>query len=107
MRVTRVDGCGQPLYGDCAQAVSDGFVSVAFSAQVDDGDEINVKNANGKVCVLQPACPTLNGYQVEIEFCRVDPDVFALVTGQEPVLDPADGAAIGFTIATDVDICDT
>jgi len=48
MRVTRLDGCGRPVYGDGSVGVSDGFVSVAFTANTDEGEEINVTNAAGK-----------------------------------------------------------
>ena len=37
MRVTQLDGCGRPVYGDESVGVSDGFVSVAFTANTDDG----------------------------------------------------------------------
>lgn len=107
MRVTRLDGCGRPLYGDCAQVVSDGFVSIAATANIDTGDEINVKNAAGKSCVQKTPCPTLTGYGLDITFCRVDPDLFALLTGQDVVLDPATGDAIGFDVDVDVSLCDT
>jgi hypothetical protein len=107
LRVTKVDPCGLPVYGDCSSATSDAFVTLTFTAQVDDGNEIDVKNANGKTCVNQPACPTFKGYQVEGEFCSVDPDLFGLMTSQESILSAIDGAAIGFDVKTGVDACDT
>lgn len=105
MRVTKVDGCGRPVYGDNTSVVSDGFVTASFSANTDDGEEINVTNAAGKRCVYEPACPTLLGYDLEVEFCRVDPYLFALMTNQTVILDPESGDAIGFKICTDVDNC--
>lgn len=105
MRVTKVDGCGRPVLGDDTSIVSDGFVSIALSANTDDGTEINVTNAAGKRCVYEPACPSLLGYGLEIQFCRVDPYLFAMMTGQQPVVDPESGDAIGFKICTDIDMC--
>lgn len=105
-RVTALDGCGRPVYGECAQVVTDGFTSISATAEVDEGETIDVKNANGKRCVYRPACPSLTGYTVEIAFCRVDPDVKSLTTGQASVLDPATGDAIGFRVSTAVDPCD-
>lgn len=87
-------------------AVSDGFVTVSFTANTDDGDEINVQNAAGRTCVREAAISTLTGYSVEIEFCQVDPALFAILTGQEPVLD-ADGVAIGFKVNTAVSAADS
>ena len=106
MRVTKLDGCGRPVYGDESTAVSDGFVSVSFTANSDEGTEINVTNAAGKTCVREVPCPTFLGYGVEIEFCNVDPALFAILTGQEPEYDE-EGYAVGFRINSDVLTCDS
>ena len=106
MRVTRTDGCGRPVYGDCSQVVSDGFVSVGVTANIEEGDEISVQNANGKVCVRQTPCPQLTGYTLEIAFCEVDPDLFALITSQAQVFD-SEGNGVGFRVNTAVSGCDS
>lgn|SRR5262245_33222494 len=106
LRATALDGCGRPKYGDCAQVVSDGFISVAATANVDEGDTIDVKNAGGKSCVFRKPCPTLQDYSVEVQFCEVDPDLFAIMTAQKTVRDPRTGDAIGFRVNVDVDACD-
>jgi len=102
MRVTRLDGCGRPdtTQPDCAQVTSDGFVSVEVTANVEEGDAISVTNAAGKVCVSETPTPTLTGYAVTMTFCNVDPDLFSLTTGQDPVLDPQTGEGIGFRVNT-------
>lgn len=99
IRVTKLDDCARPVYGDASSAVSSGFVSVAFTANTTESDEINVPNANGEPCVYEPAESTLVGYGVEIVFCNVDPEVFSLITGQA-VIEDADGNVIGFAINT-------
>src|SRR5262245_8253308 len=107
MRVTRLDGCGRPVYGECSAVVSDGFVSIAATANIDEGDTIEVKNANGKMCVRQQPCPILTNYGLELTFCQVDPDLYALLSGQDVVLDPTSGDVIGFRVNTGVSLCDT
>lgn len=99
IRLTRLDGCGRPVYGDCSTAISKGFISVAFTANTTESDEISVTNAAGEICVFEPAETSLTGYAVEIAFCEVDPDLFALVTGQPVVVDSF-GNVIGFDIDT-------
>jgi len=99
IRLTRLDGCGRPVYGDASSVVSKGFISVAFTANTTDSDEINVTNAAGETCVFEPSETSLTGYGVEIAFCEVDPDLFALVTGQ-PVVTDSFGNVIGFDIDT-------
>lgn len=105
MRVTTVDGCGAPIYGDANSVVTEGFVSIALTANTDEGEEISVTNAAGNVCVRDTPCPKFLNYGVEITFCNVDPYLFAMLSGQEVVIDPTTGDAIGFTVSTSADAC--
>lgn len=102
IRITALDSCGRPIYGDDSQVVSKGFISVAFTANTTESDEINVTNAAGEVCVYEASVTSLVGYGIEIQFCEVDPELFALVTGQ-PVVLAADGTTvIGFDVDTKI-----
>lgn len=102
IRVTRLDSCGRPVFGDDSQVVSRGFISVAYTANTTESDEINVPNASGEVCVYEPSVTSLVGYGVEVTFCQVDPELLALVTGQNVVL-AADGTTVvGFDIDTKI-----
>jgi hypothetical protein len=103
MRVTRLDGCGRPVYGACGQVVTEGFISVALSAVINEGEAITVTTASGKTCVSDQPTPEFQGYTAELTFCDVDPDLFALITGQESVLD-AQGDVVGFRMNADVDL---
>jgi hypothetical protein len=102
IRLTRVNDCGIPVYGEGNQVTSKGFISVAFTANSTDSDEISVQNAAGEVCVFEPSETSFTGYGVEATFCEVDVELFALATGQEVYLDAA-GNAIGFTINTKIE----
>lgn len=101
LRATRLDSCGRVVYGPDSVVTSKGFVSVAYTANIDEGEEINVPDASGERCIYVPANPSLLGYTVEITFCNVDPDLFALMTGQRVVTD-AFGVVVGFTMDTAV-----
>lgn len=106
MRVTRLDACGRVVYGDDSVVTSKGFVSVGYTANIDDGEEINVPNAAGERCVYEPANPSFLGYTVEVAFCNVDPDLFAMMTGQR-TLTNAFGDVVGFTMDTAVSAQDS
>lgn len=106
MRVTRLDGCGRPVYGDESVGVSEGFVTVSFTANTDEGEEISVTNAAGKTCVREVPVPKLLGYGIEIEFCQVDPALFAILTGQEEEYDD-EGYAVGFRVDSDISSADS
>lgn len=105
MRATKVDACGAPIFGEDSSVVTEGFVSIAFTANTDDGEEISVTNAAGKVCVRDTPCPKFLNYGIEIEFCNVDPYLYAMLTGQAVIYDPVSGDAIGFTVSTAADAC--
>lgn len=95
MRVTKTDGCCGPQYGDDNSIVTDGFVSVALSANITEAEEITVVNANGQTCVRDSGSPKFDGYGVEMTFCEVQPCLFSLITGQETVVN-AQGDVVGF-----------
>lgn len=102
IRVTRLDGCGRPIYGDDSQVVTKGFITVAYTANTTETDEINVPNASGEVCIYEPSVTSLVGYGVEITFCQVDPELLALVTGQNVVLAADGSTVVGFDVDTKI-----
>lgn len=97
MRVTQVDSCGHPLFGECAFAVSDGFVSVTFTPNVEDGERFLQRNAAGRAIVNQRSAPILNWYDVVMEFQEVDLELFSIVTGL-PVIRDDQQRAIGLPV---------
>lgn len=101
MRVTRTDNCGRVVVGEYNQAVSDGLVTVAFTAIQDAGTAITSTKFNGRPCVNQPAKPTLIGYGVTATFCNVDFELFEIITGL-PLRFDASGAVIGIEADTEI-----
>lgn len=106
MRLTRADSCGRVVYGEDSSVVTGGFVSVAYTANTTESEEISITNAAGEVCVFEPAETKITGYGIEATFCDVDPDVFTLITGQESYLD-AFGNVVGFTVDTAISLEDS
>lgn len=106
MRVTRLDGCGAVDLGPDSSIVSDGFITVQLTAQTDAGQTISVTNAAGKVCILDEPCPVFTGYDLQIEFCGVNPALIELLTGQDSIYD-AESNRIGFKMNSAIDACDS
>ncbi len=103
MRVTTLDACKAPVTdGDCPFVVSDGFVSVAVTANIDDGTAVEIKNARGNLCINRPAKPKIKNYSVTVNFCGVDPDLYSKFSGQDVVLD-AQGDVVGFDVDVELD----
>jgi hypothetical protein len=103
MRATRLDECGRIKPAAVSSIATDGFVSVALTANIEEGEEITVVNAAGRTCVKDAAVPTLNGYGVAVTFCDVNPELYAMMTNQRVVFD-SDGLAVGFRVNTKVDV---
>lgn len=101
MRVQAVDSCGTPKTGSCVSATSTGFVSVEMEDQVENGQEIVVLNAAGVMCVNEKSPKQLKWSDVTITFCKVDPELFNLLTGSTLVLDDSVAPqAVGFQTRT-------
>ena len=100
MRVTRLDGCGNPVLGPDSTVVTKGFISVGLTANIEEGEEINVTTADGEVCVLDTPAPKLSNYGVEVQFCGVNPALFSLMSGMPVVMNGTD--IIGFDMDSDI-----
>lgn len=73
---------------------TDGFVSVGYSPEIAEGEDIELKNAKGKICASKPGCDELKWFNLEMNFCNIDPDIFTFITGNPLVLDAA-GNSVG------------
>lgn len=101
-RVTKLDACGAPVPGLCSQVTSDGYISVALSPEYEDPDEFLVKNAAGALCLNERSEPQFKWYTVAVEFCKVDPELYSMISGGAIVTDGATPtpSAIGFRSGT-------
>lgn len=101
MRLTRLDECCAvlPAATPCAFLVSKGFISAAYSPEISEAEEIEVKNANGDICVTDPGCDVLKWINITLSLCNVDPDVLNFVTGAPIVLNSA-GENVGNRVQT-------
>lgn len=97
IRVTRLDVCGNPEYGECAYGVSDGFVQAVLTPSTEEGERFLQRNAKGNAMVNQRSRPILNWYDVSIQFQEVDPELFTILTGLQPYEDDQ-GRVIGFPV---------
>lgn len=97
LRVTRLDVCGDPDFGDCGFGVSDGWVQAVLTPNVEEGERFLQRRANGTAIVNQRGRPILNWYDVSIQFQEVDPELFTIFTGLSPYED-YEGRTIGFPV---------
>lgn len=104
MRATRLDACCQPVTGACAFVVSESFVTLNLTAEIEEPDEFIVKLANGKLCISETGCASLKRYSVELNVCNADPDLFEIISGVSTVLD-FNGDVVGFEVDRDLGEC--
>jgi hypothetical protein len=97
IRVTILNDDGTvPSAGTADSAlVTDGFVEVALSSEIESGDEIIQKNANGILCVNERQADAFKRFTVDITLCGVNPFLLTMISGCEVYFDSA-GAVVGF-----------
>jgi hypothetical protein len=103
-RATRLDTCGRAVTGANNSAVTCGYTSLAWAADVEAGTDITVKNAAGDICCSQKGCPKLKGFDLTGAFCQVDPEFVELVSSARLLTDTG-GNTVGYAPNEDVE-CD-
>lgn len=85
IRVVQLDKCANLPTAAAADsmAVTDGFISVQLSSEVEDGTEIITKKADGSLCVNEKLADSFKRFTIELEFCGVDPGLLSLVSNAE------------------------
>lgn len=96
LRVTSLNTCGATDVNS-RQVVTEGFITVTFSSETEDGAEIIQKNAAGHLCINEKLADSFKRLTVEVDFCGVNPSLLTLVSNAKPYNDYA-GDVAGFTI---------
>ena len=106
LRITRLDGCCQPPSAGTPDSfvVSDSFINLSLTAELEEPDEFTVKLANGKLCINEIGCATLKRYTVEVSLCNADPDLFNIMGGVNRVVD-FNGDVVGYEVDQDLGAC--
>lgn len=109
LRVTRLSADGSPEVGSACDAIlTGGFINLTFTPAYSTGDEIEVKNAAGEVCVYFKMPDTLKNVAVKLELCDPDPALTEMLVGGDvltasygtslapPQTQAGDTAAVGY-----------
>ncbi|SCG15527.1 PKD domain-containing protein [Micromonospora echinofusca] len=106
LRATKLGVCGDPILGVGnwpVHVTSKGFVTVEYAPEIDEGEEIDQKDANGDNLVYEPARRRIKMYNVTVTAGRVDPELFTLFTGMPVVLDE-NGNATGMRFTSKLNL---
>jgi hypothetical protein len=92
IRVTSLDECcavwpDELTAPEAEVAVTDGLISVALTAQIETGEEINDRNWSGALCLTDRSPDEFVRWNLEVTFCNVDPSVISIMSGAPVELD--------------------
>lgn len=88
-RVTRLGPCGEISDTGCDFATTESFVEITLTKVFQERQDALQLNANGDICVDKPKYPILRWYEVAIQFCNVDPELFNIVSAEPLVMNDA------------------
>jgi hypothetical protein len=99
IRVTRLDECCFPPEAETPDAVvvTNGFISVGLTTEIESGTEILTRRADGSICVNERTNDSFTRFTVDMNFCGVDPDLLSIMTNAQPYSDYDDNR-IGVTV---------
>lgn len=93
LRIVELDATGAITGGDIY--VIESFITVSFTPEYEDGEELTQKTAAGEICVDYKMPDVLKRVTLELAVCNPDPELDGLLVGNSAViLDGAD--AIGW-----------
>ena len=84
IRVTRLEADGSLSTGPSASYVllgSSGFISLSFTPEYADGDEVEVKGGTGTVCLTYKSPDSLKRVTLELAICEPDPEFTEIIAG--------------------------
>lgn len=93
LRVARLNADGSLDTGADGMYVSDALTSLAVDVQITAGDEFEVKNACGDVCVNVKDCDRLKRLDLTLGLCYPDPELLEMLVGGTVL---TSGDAVGY-----------
>lgn len=81
LRVALLDSAGAPDSGASNGYVTKGFVSIETSPQVEEGEEVVVKDGCGDICLRYVDKDIVKGVNATINLCQLDAQLYWLLLG--------------------------
>ena len=86
IRVTKLDVCGNfpAVAAIDSYIATDGFITVTLKSVIESGQEIITRKADGSLCVNEKTADSFKRFDLDIEFCGVNPSLLAMVSNVTP-----------------------
>ena len=95
LRVAQLTSGGAPDPGADNGYVSDALVTVNLGIELDEGDDLTLKNGCGDICQTFKGRDTIKRVNLDMELCQLDAELISLLTGATLFTDGS-GDALGF-----------
>jgi len=103
VRVTRLDNVGNVAPSPNNSYVSDGAISLQYSAEVSTGEDRELKTGCGCIVASAKDPDVLKRFNFELTMGKFEPALFEMLTGAAVISDGADPIGIDFPNQTDCD----
>lgn len=90
IRAARLDSSCMPEPGATNGIASSAIVRVASSPEYSPGEDFEMKNGCGQICVSMKNCDQLKRMNLQIELCTRDPALVELLSGATLITDGSD-----------------
>jgi len=102
LRATKVNSCGLPVEGPGNRVVTDGFVTFQMSPNMQDAEELEQRNAEGRVCVSDRTPPDRKYYELTLTLCNVNTCLISMFNGWKSEVD-FEGNSVGIRDQSEVE----
>lgn len=102
LRATKVNSCGLPIEGPGNRVVTDGFVTFQMSPVMQDAEDLEQRNAEGRLCVADRTPPKRKHYGLTLTLCNVNSCLTSLFNGWQNEVD-YEGKSVGLRDRAEVE----
>lgn len=96
VRITKVDACGRPVYGECAAVVSRCIASISDSPETEEAETIERPGFDGRNCLAGAStCPSVLYHTLQINWSEISLDGFAFLNPSARITRDESGEAVG------------
>lgn len=96
LRLVRLNSAGVPLLTISDIYVLNSFITVSFTPEYEDGEELTQKTAAGEICTNYKMPDVLKRVTLELAVCDPDPELDALLVGNSYLLSNGSGQNVGW-----------
>lgn len=88
VRITNLDAAGAPVVGTKQSYMFKALTKFSWTPEYEEGEEIKTIGANGEICVYYKVPDTLKQVKFELEICKPQPEIYAMLGGGSLIIGP-------------------